>query len=274
MCADPTFHNLPGCGLVCKAYPGRCPPVTKNNCPPGFHPGAGTDLKDQCCPDGKTDDARTCCPMARAAALEPTGATCCPADQVAVGGHCQKSDPGLPLPPLCLPPGKPSILGKCCFPPEVPQGLGCGMPQTPQTPQTPQPQPAPQAPVMTDIFFQLDRPRAGEPASAIASALTPEGKSNFDALVKTMTADPTLVVQLVGRASPEGNDQYNVDLAARRARMVESASPVLSGRIATAPGGGPGCTQLDPGIFTCGKAGATGPRDREVQATPFKKALP
>jgi len=86
-------------------------------------------------------------------------------------------------------------------------------------------------------------------------------------------------VQLVGRASPEGTEAYNVELGARRARMVAEAlkgAGISGPRIADPPDGElrSECQPIDPGLVTCGKAGATGARDREVMARVFQGGAP
>ena len=159
----------------------------------------------------------------------------------------------------------------------VSNGLECVLPQV--TPPKPPPKPQPVVPTPVDIFFKLDRPQDGETAASLTSATTAEGKANFDLLVTNLKADPTLKVQLVGRASPEGTEAYNVDLGARRARMVAEAlkgAGISDARIADPPDGGlrSECQPIDPGLVTCGKAGATGARDREVMARVFQGGAP
>lgn len=147
-------------------------------------------------------------------------------------------------------------------------------------PPKPPPKPPPPAlPKAIDIFFKLDRPREGETAAALTSVTTAEGKANFDALVASLKADPNLKVQLVGQASPEGTEAYNVELGARRARLIAAAlkgAGISESQIADPPVADlrAECQPLEAGLVTCGKAGATGARDREVMARVFQSGTP
>jgi hypothetical protein len=151
--------------------------------------------------------------------------------------------------------------------------LECGLPDiNPPKPPTKPPQLF--LPKAIDIFFKLDRPRASESAAALTSATTAEGKANFDILVKSLKADPGLKAQLVGRTSPEGTEAYNLDLGARRARLIAEAlkaAGIPDSQIANPPAADlrSECQPLNPGLVTCGEAGATGEDDREVMARVF-----
>ncbi|HEY0986980.1 MAG TPA: DUF4157 domain-containing protein [Kofleriaceae bacterium] len=271
--------DLPGCGTVCKLFGCDKPDKPKTQCPPGWRAAGSKGFEGQCCPESSpADNEQSCCPPQRIAFLDMR---CCKPDEAVVDNHCKKSSEIPPGPTsLCPPPGKPTLLGgKCCFPPEVPQGLSeCGVP--PPTPKPPQPRPAPRIPEAVEIFFHQDRPHPGEGAGALGSASTSRGKANFDALVKKLKADPTLVVQLVGRASPEGpkgsEETYNRDLGARRARTVAAAlkaAGVPDSQLADPADSDlrAECVPIATGLVTCGMAGSTGDSDRQVLARVFTK---
>lgn len=83
-----------------------------------------------------------------------------------------------------------------------------------------------------------------------------------------------MMVQLIGRASPEGSKDYNLRLGARRAGIIVEAlerAGINRSRIVDPPGAKleAGCSVLNPGLITCGEAGATGPADRQVAARIF-----
>ncbi|WP_394829203.1 DUF4157 domain-containing protein [Pendulispora albinea] len=279
--------DLPGCSAVCRVF--GCDKKSdkpKATCPPGWRAAGSKGFEGQCCPEGTSvDSAQSCCPSDRVGALD---FRCCKPDEVVSEGHCKKASdlPPVPLPQaFCPPPGKRTLLGnKCCFPPEFPFGLNqCSLLGAPPGPPTSPPQPQPPKPTSklpeaTEIFFRQDRPGPGESASALTSATTSSGKANFDELVRKLEADPARVVQLVGRASPEGPKDdpitYNRELGARRARMVAAA--LQSEGIAASRLADPSesdlraeCEPIDTGLVTCGMAGATGEGDREVLARVF-----
>src|SRR5262249_18099346 len=161
-------------------------------------------FEGECCL-GTIDTADACCPPSRIAVFEGTVGRCCRADEVVVNHRCVKSRDLPPLPSLCVPPGRRTLLGsKCCFPPHVPRGLDeSGLPDWPRPPAPP---PAP--PVVSPlepVFFKFDRPFAGEGGKALSSAATHKGQANFDALVESLKKDRALKVHLIGRASPEGS---------------------------------------------------------------------
>jgi len=262
--------SLPGCSAVCKIM--DCPKSTEPTtiCPPGWQGTTARGFEDQCC-QGTTASAQACCPPGRIAINESVGGRCCGADEVVVNQHCVKTKdlPTPTFPTPCLPPSRPNLLGKCCVPPEVPQGITCEVPfvPTPVPPPTPTPKAVP--PVLPPIFFNLDRPSIGESLKSFDQATTKEGKANFDALVKALTDNPALKVHLVGRASPEAGEAYNFSLGGRRAQLVADAlkaAGISESRIADAPSFDPGagCTRLGDGLSTCGKTGATGEKDRQV----------
>ena len=265
---------IPGCSLVCKVFDCSKPKEPKTLCPQGWRAATSKDFEGQCC-RGTTDSATDCCAPSRIAALD---FRCCQSDEVVSENRCKKSKDLPPLPPTLLcPTGQRTLKGDCCFPPMVSNGLECVLPQV--TPPKPPPKPQPVVPTPVDIFFKLDRPQDGETAASLTSATTAEGKANFDTLVTSLKTDSTLKVQLVGRASPEGTEAYNVDLGARRARMIAEAlkgAGISDSRIADPPDGGlrSECQPIDPGLVSCGKAGATGARDREVMARVFQGGAP
>jgi hypothetical protein len=126
------------------------------------------------------------------------------------------------------------------------------------------------------IFFNLDRPAPGTSGvGTLDRDLTSKGRSNFKNLVKRLTDDPKLKVQLVGRASPEGGEKYNLDLGRRRAEMIAEAlnrEGIDRSRIADPPESDlrGECEEVATGLHTCGEAGATGEEDRQVLARIFK----
>jgi hypothetical protein len=84
---------------------------------------------------------------------------------------------------------------------------------------------------------------------------------------------------LVGAASPEGDEVYNMDLGARRARLVAAAlkdAGVPESQIADPPTSDlrSECQPVGPGLQTCGEAGATGDSDRRVLARVFGPPVP
>jgi hypothetical protein len=264
--------NLPGCGAVCAVFDCKKPKEPKTVCPPEWRAAGSKGFEGQCC-QGPIDNETSCCPPQRIGFLDRR---CCRPDEEVSELRCRKKKDEPPM-LLCPPPGKRSLLGdKCCFPPEVPTLFGCEVPQIP--PPAP-PSPPPVIPESTEIFFKLDRPFPGESAGSVGSATTSQGKANFDALVKSMKLDPKLVVQIVGRASPEGTEEYNMVLGERRARMIAAAlkaAGISESRIADPPESDlrSECKPIATGLHTCGKAGATGERDRQVMARVFARPTP
>lgn len=272
--------DLPGCGTICKLFGCDKPDTPKTKCPPGWRPATSTAFVGQCCPETSTvDSEQSCCPPQRIGFLD---SRCCKPDEVVSDNRCKKQS-DLPSGPtlLCPPPGKPTLLGgKCCFPPEVPHGLkDCAVPPPTPTPQ-PAPKPTPKLPESVEIFFQQDRPRPDEAAGALGSSTTSRGRANFDALVQKLKSDPSLVVQLVGRASPEGpkgsEETYNRDLGARRARTIAAAlkaAGISESRLADPSESDlrAECEPITTGLVTCGMAGAVGDSDRQVLARVFSR---
>jgi outer membrane protein OmpA-like peptidoglycan-associated protein len=265
---------IPGCSLVCKAFDCSKPAEPKTKCPPGWRASTARGFEGQCCP-GDISSERDCCTPDRIV-NSPVGSRCCPPDTVVYGNEC-KSSKDIPAKPPC-PESQQTWGGRCCEPPLVPEGFACVQPHKPAPVPVPTP-PKSVVPEPFDILFKLDRPREGEDAAALSSATTSEGKANFDALVRRLKGDATLKVQLVGRASPEGTEAYNLDLGARRARMVAEAlkaAGISDAQIADPPEADlrEECQSLGAGLATCGEAGATGARDRETMARVFQGGTP
>lgn len=269
--------GLPGCTAVCKVFDCHKPNVPKTACPDGWRAAGSKNFAGQCCRGG-IDSAQACCAPDR---IAPKDQRCCGPDETVSDQQCVKTKDLPPqLPGVLCPAERLTPRGDCCVPPMVLDGLRCTFrqinpPKPPDVPDVPDP-PKAVAPLPFDIFFRFDRPHAGEPASALGAAATGAGKANFDALVKRLKADPTLQVQLTGRASPPGADSYNLDLGDRRARMLASAlasAGVGGARIADPPDAtlGDGCTQLGVGLVSCGETGATGEADQEVRARLFQR---
>jgi hypothetical protein len=144
------------------------------------------------------------------------------------------------------------------------------------TPPTPPVTPPTTIPSVKEIFFNFDKPAPGASGkAALDKSLTSKGKSNLAELVKQLRDDPTLKVQLVGRASPEGDVAYNLQLGERRAQMIAEAlvsEGIDRSRIADPPESElkAECEEVGKGVHTCGKAGAKGDEDRQVMARVFK----
>jgi hypothetical protein len=101
--------------------------------------------------------------------------------------------------------------------------------------------------------------------SNLLLSLTAIGKSEWTGVLTDLKANPSWRFQLVGKASPEGPDTYNLDLGKRRVQLVAKAlmeNGVDRSRIVEVK---PECTKVEAGIYTCGEAGATGPEDRQVK---------
>jgi len=256
-------------------------PASPVKCPLGFHPGRTPEHKGDCCNED-TESAQACCPPERIASSPTQPGKCCKEGEVPQkDGTCGPPpfQPPEPPPLVCPPPGVQTLKGKCCLPPEVPNILtgDCELPPPGQPAPPPQPAAAPPGPVV--VNFNFDRPRSGEGASALDASLTGPGRASLKGLIGQLTANPSWKVQLVGHASPEGTDQYNLSLGERRARIIAAAlakASIDASRIANAPGGGTptGCQPLDQGMSTCGELGATSEADRNVTATLFAPAAP
>ncbi len=264
------YRSLPGCDQVCKIFDCKKPDQPSANCPLGWHGGRTADFKGQCCRDGiVAENDRDCCAPSRVAWKD---SRCCASGEIVVDGHCTKDRPPV-LPSLLCAPGRRTLLGECCEPPLVSDGLHCVPPVAPKPKPTDQPRPVP--PTTIDILFKFDRPKPGEPVSALPAATTAAGQAQFDALVAALGANPALKVQLTGRASPPGTEPYNLELGTRRARMVAlalAAAGVGGSRLGEPAdvGVGEGCRSLGDGLASCGETGATGAADQEVRAVVFQ----
>jgi hypothetical protein len=131
-----------------------------------------------------------------------------------------------------------------------------------------------------EVFFQFDLPRTGQTGSAaLAAGATAEGLANFGRVVDLLQANPALRMQLVGRASPEGTTEYNLALGERRAEAVAAAlaeKGISSSRLGDAPSADlrAECRPIRTGMVTCGEAGSTVPRDRQVLVRFFNPGTP
>lgn len=226
------------------------------SCPPGFRPARTRDFSGRCCREGiVAENERECCPPARIAA-NAIFPRCCPSVTLpdAARRECVELPP-LPLPDLPLPRPEP--------------------PAEPETPQTPETPPTTVAPAPQRIGFQYDRPGSG--GGTLAASLTAAGRTAFAALVAALRADATLKVRLIGRASAEGTDDYNLALGHRRAALIAAeleAAGIARTRIADPPAGtlDAACEAgAGPGLASCGEHGsaAWASADREVRAELF-----
>lgn len=254
---------------VCKVT-GLCgdKPKEKDNCPPGFKAGATGAHRGECCQVGiVAEDERSCCPPQRIV-RDPLGSKCCPPGTLPDPAQrtCITLSPPLP-PSFCLP-GRQTSKGECCVPPLVLRGNKCVLPPPPPPPPRPLPSPV-------EIFFRKDKPSPkGAGGAAVGENLTAEGGANFRKLAAELRGNPALKVQLVGRASPEGSDEYNLALGRRRAELIAAAlegEGIESGRIADPPEAElrSECQPVRDGVVSCGEAGATGASDRQVLARVF-----
>jgi hypothetical protein len=235
----------------------------------GFEKAEWGEFKGQCC-RGHERSAKNCCPWQEIDVKE--NRCCTTGTEVNIRGTCVELPKAPPQPPVtpCLPPEKPTLLGGCCAPGQVKdrQGRLCMMIPEPQKPPPPPPPPPPPGPI--EVFFKFDRPGVQETgAAALRASATAEGLKNFDMVVAALQANPALQVQLVGRASPEGTDEYNIALGGRRAEAVAAAladKGISSTRLADPPTSDlrAECKPIRAGLATCGRAGATGERDRQV----------
>jgi hypothetical protein len=220
-------------------------------------------------------------------AKRPDG-TCCPLPMIWDGlkGRCSKTfsplgvpkkgPMGPPLIPKCSPGEKQNLFGGCCKPGDLVDQQGHVCPQE-SHPNVPPDAPVGDKPGATTktappaqkfvVHFQLDKPAAKTAAteSSLVQSLTSAGKSEWTSAVSQLKANPSWKFQLVGKASPEGPDTYNLDLGQRRAQMVARAlmeNGIDRSRIVEVA---PECTKAEAGIYTCGEAGASGPEDRQVK---------
>src|SRR5262245_13888109 len=138
-----------------------------------------------------------------------------------------------------------------------------------------EPVPEPIGTFWTDsITFLKDRPNVGE--SGPATALTPEGVKALDSVIRLLKLEATTQIRLIGHASSEGTEEYNMQLGKRRVLTVKKALEAagLASRIASpvaSDGKEAGCTRIDFGMWSCGEVGSTQgevrPEERRVDAT-------
>jgi hypothetical protein len=255
--------------LACKIPGVECDPKKKKKkepvvCPPGFKPGTTREYESQCCPNAVTTPNPVMCCTSDRIVTNAAAPYCCPEGTIPDAGRTTCETPPPPPPtPLCMP-GQETSKGECCRLPLVPRGAACVDPTPPPKP-APTPKPAP-SPIV--VFFKKDKP-ALKGASTLATSLTGEGVVNLKLLTELLKGDSSLKVQLVGKASQEGDEPYNLDLGRRRAEMIAAAlaaEGVDDSRLtdlsrADLPDA---CEDVRPGVVTCGEAGATSEKDRQV----------
>jgi hypothetical protein len=231
-------------------------------CPTGFKPGTTKEYEAQCCPETVTiPNPTACCTKDRI--VQSSTPYCCPAGTVPDAGRNECVTPPPPTPVhVCLP-GQETSKGECCHRPLVPRGDKCVDPSPP----SPKPRPVP---LPIEVFFKKDKPSL-KGANALTSSLTAEGVANLKVLTELLRNDSSLKVQLVGKASQEGDEPYNLDLGRRRAEMIANAlaaDGVDASRLTDVPRGDlpDACEDVRTGLVTCGEAGATSEKDRQVLA--------
>jgi hypothetical protein len=236
------FSPLPGLSRLCGSSSGTERVVP---CIPPRKPGTG-NFTAQCCEGGVSSTERCCAPSM----INNLG-TCCPLGTFPSGDACKPLQVSKPAP-----------------------GPKMSTPSPAQKPPVQQAVPLPPLPGSTEIFFHKDRPLSGQPGSD-STVLTDEGQSNLPSLKMTLGNDPSLIVQLVGSCSDEGNDKYNYELGQRRAEWLASSLGLGANRLTNPPENDlrSECLLIRPGIVTCGRAGADkdiNPRDRRVLVRIFK----
>jgi OmpA-OmpF porin, OOP family len=125
-------------------------------------------------------------------------------------------------------------------------------------------------PLPIEVFFKKEKPSL-KGANTLSSSLTADGLANLNELTALLGKDASLKVQLVGKASQEGDEPYNLDLGRRRAEMIADALEAKgldSSRVTDVPRGDlpSACEDVRSGVVTCGEAGATNEKDRQVLA--------
>jgi outer membrane protein OmpA-like peptidoglycan-associated protein len=140
------------------------------------------------------------------------------------------------------------------------------------------PEVAPGTGVLTlswDVRFKQNRPRANELFAAPEEVLTPEGLSDYRALLMLLTTDPGQQAQIEGSASVEGDPAENIRLSARRARWT--ANQIGPVHVRRAPGHAADCPELVEGEYACGTSHAhptVDPADRRVTVQMFRPPAP
>jgi hypothetical protein len=221
-------------------------PESPDSCEPaiGFVRAGSGEFKGLCC-RGPMRSKENCCQLRQIGIVE--NRCCTGPTEVVINARC-----------VTLPPAPPLKV------PQLPTPV----------PPAPTPAPAPSAPKPASapvvVPFRLDKPAAGSTgAAALQASMAEGGTAALAAMIAALKADPALRVQLVGRASPEGTPEYNMDLASRRATLVaqgltdagisetQIADPASSDLPAA-------CRLVRPGIVSCGEVGSTGAADRQV----------
>ncbi|MBE9066456.1 DUF4157 domain-containing protein [Leptolyngbya cf. ectocarpi LEGE 11479] len=184
---------------ACALFPDLCgqrnTPGGTNRCPPGFRPARTTTFRGQCCRSGAViESERDCCPSVQITVNNPLFPSCCPPSQMPDGPkrNCiDKTQMPLPIPPVIIPR------------PQPPRG---------------QPRPQPAAPQISSevIFFFFD-----------STIRRPESNDGFERVLSLLTTIPRLRVHIIGHASLEGTEQYNLDLGQRRADAVRNELALL-----------------------------------------------
>ena len=249
-------------------------------CPPGFKPASMKEFKGLCC-KGSIHSKESCCPFEQIVVMNPFESKCCPEGTIpdTEKKNCVKT-PTFSLCPadrsellytcLCLPEKRKNLVkGICCPEGQEGQSGECKVPSKP--PETTPPISPTSIPKDMQIFFKKERPKPGESGKEhLNNSLTITGRKQLERLVAQIRQNPTFRVQLVGKASPEGTSKFNLDLGARRAKIIAEAlinegidrTRFMNLKVSE-------CKVLGEGLVTCGEAGATGPSDRQVLAKIF-----
>lgn len=125
------------------------------------------------------------------------------------------------------------------------------------------------------ILFKQDRPYSGETgATGLNNSLLGNGQMALQQLIKSLIENPSYSVQLFGRASPEGTENYNMVLSKRRVKIILQAlqkGGIARSRIIDAKNWSAteGCESVAGGVIACGESGASGPGTRQVLAKVF-----
>ena len=228
---------------------GRKAEDSREDCSPfiGFERATSGEFKGLCC-RGFLRSKENCCAFNNIS-LENR---CCTGEEVLINNKCVKFPRKLPK----LPFPKPST-------------------SEPPTPEPFSSQPLP-IPPSIQILFQKDKPSVGtDNPSGLENNIVKGGKNAFDDLVLQLQVNPLLQVQLIGSASPEGPQDYNQTLGARRANLIAEAlvdEGISITRIASPSRNDflAGCQEIRNGVITCGELGASGPENRRVLAKFFQ----
>jgi len=233
---------------------GKPKPFNFCDIPPFFRPGQSRDFKGMCCMPGP-ESQQSCCPPHRMSVLE---ARCCLDSEVLSEGKCVKrSQIIIPFP--CSG-NKPRTLdGKCCFPPQISNGITCVDPPGPG-PKPPPPQPQPVVATTSNIGFNKDAPQKWyAPEVSFKASVTKTGQAEFKSLVEFLKANPSTSVQIQGHASsekPKDVPDYNQKLTDRRVKLImsELQKNIDANRFKNVPDDptNVGCIELAVGAQSCG----------------------